>query len=212
MGCLGLTIDNFFCWKLKIATIFLAIYVIISATLAMVLEILDIVAYAVPSFEISQGFDSHWRAHVWEGWLACNIVMVCCHLAIIGLSFMLLIAIYRLPTYYELGLTKFYMVMFIFYILTELGTQLYRYAWYGPNTFRRGYLIFTFLYWIIRTIMNVIGCIILHSRVEEIKYEVTYGERKNVGPYASRVNLLEQSMQQSMQQSMRSGTTTPRRM
>lgn len=60
--------------------------------------------------------------------------------------------------------------------------------------------------------VQVIGCIILHSRVEEIKYEVTYGERKNVGPYASRVNLLEQSMQQSMQQSMRSGATTPRRM
>jgi len=182
----------------------------------MILEILDIVSHASPTFEIAGGFESHWRAHVWEGWLACNVVMVCCHLAMIGLSFLLLIAIYRLPTYYELGLTRFYMVMFIFYILVELGTSLYRYSWYGPNTFRRAYLVFTFMYWIVRTIVNVVGVIILHSRIGEIEYEVTYGERKNVGPYASRVNLLEQSMQhsmqQSMQQSMRSGATTPRRM
>lgn len=41
MGCHYLTIDNFFCWKLKIATIFLAIYVIVSSSIFLQLNYID---------------------------------------------------------------------------------------------------------------------------------------------------------------------------
>ena len=38
-----------------------------SATLAALLEVLDIAALADDGFDIRGGFKAHWRAHVWEG-------------------------------------------------------------------------------------------------------------------------------------------------
>ncbi len=39
------------------------------------------------------------------------------------------------PTYYEFNLTKGYLALLVMYILVEMGTSLYKYSWYGPNTF-----------------------------------------------------------------------------
>jgi len=45
----------------------------------MLLEVLDIIALGVDSFEIPGGFKSNWRAHVWEGKARCqwsNLLML----------------------------------------------------------------------------------------------------------------------------------------
>ena len=58
------------------------------------------------------------------------------------------------PTYYEFNLTKGYLALLIMYILVELGTSLYKYSWYGPNTFVSTifsllifYRLIEYLYW-----------------------------------------------------------------
>merc|ERR1711893_313152 len=137
-----------------------------SATLAALLELLDIAALADDGFDIQGGFKAHWRAHVWEGWLACNIVMV--------------FAVKVFPTYYEFNITKGYLAIMIMYVLVDLGIACYKYSWYGPNTFRLAFLVFSFLYWLVRTIINITATIVVYSRIEEVSYEITYGEKKNL--------------------------------
>jgi len=195
-----LPLDNFLCWKLKVATIAICYYVCGTALVAAILEILDVAALD-SDFEIRGGFRSGWRAHVWEGWLACNLVMFFTHLLMIGYSALVIVAIKRFPTYYEFMITKWYLVLFICYILIELGTGLYKYSWYANNTFRMGYLVFTFIYWIVRTLINIVGCVVVYSRIAEVDYEIKYGEKKDLSGWASKANLLDTT---------RSGLATPR--
>lgn len=195
-------LDNVLCWSLKAATIVICYYEIIFGSIAALLEILDIASLADPDFEIAGGFDADWRAHVWEGWLACNIVMLLFHLIMIAYSIMMIFAVKKFPTFYEFNLTKGFMALFIIYTLVEFGINCYRYSWYGPNTFRLGYLVFTFMYWIVRICINIFAIIVLYSRVSEMDYEITYGEKKDAtGLISSRGTTLEQPLL--------SGTATP---
>jgi hypothetical protein len=204
-----LPLDNFLCWKLKVATIAIAYYVCGSALVAAILEILDVISVGSNGgFDIGAGFKSSWRAHVWEGWLACNLVMFFTHLMMIGYSILVIVAIKRFPTYYEFIITKWYLVLFICYIIIELGTGIYKYSWYANNTFRLGYLVFTFIYWIVRTIINIVGCIVVHSRISEVEYEIKYGEKRDLSAWASKSNLLDAT--RSGLATPRSGLTTPR--
>lgn len=41
----------------------------------------------------------------------------------------------------------------------------------------------------------------MDSRIAEIHYEITYGEKKNIDPYSSRADLIDSAI--------RSGTATP---
>jgi hypothetical protein len=178
--------------------------------LAAILEILDVAALNEgQDFDIIGGFKSDWRAHAWEGWLACNLVMFFCHLCIIAYSILMIFAIKRFPTYYEYSLTIAYLVLFICYILVELGTALYKYSYYALNIFRLGYLIFTFIYWIARTIVNVVGVIIIYSRIAEVNYEIKYGEKKDLSQWASRANLLDTRSGAATASYRTPGTRTP---
>jgi len=197
-----LPLDNFLCWKLKVATLAICYYIVVAAAGAAILEILDVAAVGSNGvFDIKGGFNAGWRAHVWEGWLACNLVMFFTHLIMIGYSILVIFAIKIFPTYYEFIITKWYLVLFICYILIELGTGLYKYSWYANNTFRLGYLVFTFIYWVVRTLINIVGCIVVYSRISEVDYEIKYGEKKDLSSWASKANLLDAT---------RSGIATPR--
>jgi hypothetical protein len=199
-----LPLDNFLCWKLKIATFAICVYTCVVAFGAAILEILDVASLASEGkFEISGGFYAEWRAHAWEGWLACNLVMFIAHLFMIAYSILVIIAIKRFPTYYEFQITQWYLALFICYILIELGTQVYKYSYYGNNTFRLGYLVFTFIYWVVRTIINVVGALIIYSRISEVAYEIKFGEKRDLSGWASKANLLDTT-------GYRSGAITPR--
>jgi hypothetical protein len=205
-----LPLDNFLCWKLKIATFAICIFTIVAASLAAILEILDVAALGEgDNFDIGGGFKSTWRAHAWEGWLACNLVMFFAHLFMIAASVLMLFAIKRFPTYYEYSLTVGYLVLFVCYILIELGTSLYRYSYYADNIFRLGYLIFTFIYWLARTAINIVGVIIIYSRIAEVQYEIKYGEKKDLSQWASRANLLDARSGFNTPAARTPGTRTP---
>ena len=45
------------------------------------------------------------------------------------------------------------------------------------------------------------GVLITHSRIHEVNYEITYGEKKNIDPYTSRATLISSAIQ--------SGAATP---
>jgi hypothetical protein len=209
-----LPLDNFLCWKLKIATMVIAYYICGAALLAAVLEILDVVSLGSQgAFEIGGGFRQEWRAHVWEGWLACNQVMFFTHLLMIGYSVLVIVAIKRFPTYYEFLITKWYLVLFIIYILIEMGTGIYKYSWYAGNTFRLGYLVFTFIYWILRTIINIVGCIVIYSRISEVGYEIKYGEKRDLSGWLATAIDGRSGMatpRSGLVTPGRSGTTTPK--
>lgn len=184
--------DTFLCWSMKTATYAVTYYTIIFGCPAALFEILDIAAVSDSKFEIAGGFKSSWRAHVWEGWLACNIVMLLFHIIMIGYSGLMIYAIKKLPTFYEFNMTKAYMVLFVIFILVELGISLYRFSWYGPNIFRLGYLVFIFMYWILRTIINTFAVCVIYSRICEMDYEITYGEKKDAtGLVSSRGKTIE---------------------
>lgn len=193
--------DQFLCWKLKVATVAVCGWVCASAGLGALFELLDVIALADSNFEIKGSFQSQWRSHVWEGWLATNLVMFFCHLIMIGCSILIIFAVRVFPTYYEYHLTKGYLAFFIIYILVELGIGCYRYSWYGENTFRLPFLIWCFLYWLTRSIINIVCCLIVYSRIAEIDYEIMYGEKKVFNAYSASANLLDVTM--------RSGTATP---
>ena len=50
-------------------------------------------------------------------------------------------------------------------------------------------------------LFQVTGIIVIHSRISEINYEITYGEKKNIDPYSSRATLINSAIQ--------SGANTP---
>lgn len=139
--------------------------------------------------------------HVWEGWLACNIVMIVLHIIMILTAIVMFFGVKRFPTFYEFTLTKVFLVFMICYTLSELGVACYKFSWYSKNTFRLAFLVFTFLFWLIRTIFQIISCFVLYSRIEELRYEITYGEKKLLD---SR-DLLDNAMSRA-----RSGMSTPR--
>jgi len=196
MSCLPF--DTFLCWRMKIATMVLSIYIIISGSIACLTEILDIADQYSDSYNIKGGFRAEWRMHVWEGWVACNSVMVFCHLFMIAYSVLMCYAVKVFPTFYEYSLTRIFYFLLIIYWWVEMGTSLYKYSWYGPNIFRLPYLVFTFFYWILRACLNFTGILIVYSRIKELDYEIEYGEKKLLSPNYSREFL-----------NSRSGYTTP---
>jgi len=150
------------------------------------IHLIDVAAWADPNFEVQGGFKSYWRTHVWEGWLACNLVMVGVNIIIIAASVVQYLAVKRFPVYYEYNITKGYLAFLICFVLTNLGVACYQYSWYGPNTWRMPYLVFTFLYYLIRFLGLVTCCIIVHSRIAEMDYEIKYGEKKILPSHPSR--------------------------
>jgi len=40
---------------------------------------------------------------------------------------------------------------------------------------------------------QIVGVIIIHSRIAEVEYEIKYGEKKDLSQWASRANLLDRS-------------------
>ncbi|CAD5115096.1 DgyrCDS4107 [Dimorphilus gyrociliatus] len=163
----ALQLNKFLCWKLKIAVVAICFYTVIAAGVATLLEIFDIADQFSDNFYIRGGFEARWRMHVWEGWLACNIVMIVLHIIMIITAVIMFFGVRRFPTFYEFTLTKVYLVFMICYTLAELGVACYKFSW-----------------------------------IEELRYEITYGEKKLL---AGSKDMLDTAMSRA-----RSGMSTPR--
>ncbi|XP_064636366.1 uncharacterized protein LOC135493208 isoform X2 [Lineus longissimus] len=165
-----LILNKFCCFSLEQATRGAPIYVICAGTIALFLLILDQVAAGVDGFEIEGGFKSWWRVLIWKQWLACDIVMICAHIALIVMSAMLIYAIRpSRPIYKRLATLRAWFAVMICYTITEVAIGTYQYSWYGKNSFRRPYLCFTIFFFTIRMVSNILAIIVVNSRIHEIK-------------------------------------------
>jgi len=43
------------------------------------------------------------------------------------------------------------------------------------------------------TLLQIVGVIVIYSRIAEVEYEIKYGEKKDLSQWASRANLLDRS-------------------
>ena len=46
---------------------------------------------------------------------------------------------------------------------------------------------------IVLCLLQIVGVIIIHSRIAEVEYEIKFGEKKDLSQWASRANLLDRS-------------------
>ena len=61
------------------------------------------------------------------------------------------------------------------YVIIEMGSSCYKYSWDGPNIFKRPFLVFSFIFWLLRLMLNITGAIVVYSRIAEVDYEIQYG-------------------------------------
>ncbi|KAL4230080.1 hypothetical protein ACF0H5_010465 [Mactra antiquata] len=176
---------RFLCWNLKTASMVCFIFVSITSFFALVMRLVDLLAIGT-EFEISQGFHTPWRSHQWRAFLASDIVLTFDHVVICFFSiFMLMQVTYRHFVMYMYWL-RWYIILFIIYIFIEFCFSVFEYSYYGMNTFRLAYVVWTWLYWLGRTLCNILFAVILIARKQEILEETDRelrfaGEKKRHG-------------------------------
>lgn len=176
---------RFLCWNLRTASIVCFIFVSVTSFFAFVMRLIDLLAIAT-DFEISQGFHTQWRSHYWRAFLASDVVCTFDHMGIFFFSiFMILQVMHRHFVMYMWWL-KLYIIAFIAYIFIEFAFSVFEYSFYGLNTFRLAFVVWTWLYWLGRTLTNIMFTVILIARRQEINEETDRelrfaGEKKRQG-------------------------------
>ncbi|XP_064608861.1 uncharacterized protein LOC135473021 [Liolophura sinensis] len=176
--------NRFFCWPLQTASFVGYIFVTFTSFFALVLRLIDVAAIFDPNFEISQGFQSHWRSHGWDGFVVTDILMVITHTIVFLFSIFLLYLTTRRHFIMTISWSQFYLIYFILYVLCELACSLYEFAFYGVNTFRLAFVVFIWLYWLVRTLANTVFAFVLWARYQEMNESMDKelkfaGERRN---------------------------------
>ncbi|WAQ97912.1 hypothetical protein MAR_022285 [Mya arenaria] len=151
---------RFLCWNLRTASI-------ITSFFALIMRLIDLLAIST-EFEISQGFHTQWRSHQWRAFLASDVVCTFDHILMCFFSvFMLIQVTYRHFVMYMHWLKK-YIIFYILYIFVEFCFSTFEFSYYAMNTFRLAYVVWLFLYWLGRTLVNITFVVILMARKQEI--------------------------------------------
>jgi len=176
------------CWKLRTATFANLITVFILALGALLLRLLDIGAFAT-DFEISQGFRTQWRSHQWQAFLASDIIVIFCHVVMMIFTLYMLCMVTRAHFVLYMETMRAYTYTFIMYTFIEFCFSVFEYSFYGLNTFRLAFVVFTWLYWLARTLAHIGITVILFSRIEEMEnemaYELRFSDKKYVHSYST---------------------------
>lgn len=177
-----------FCWTLRTATFANLIAISILVFGALLLRLLDLSAYWDSRFEISQGFHTEWRSHQWIAFLVSDFVLIACHIVMLVFS---IIMIYHITqTHFVLYMEKMriYTYSFIMYTFIEFCFSVFEFSFYGLNTFRLSFVVFIWLYWLARTIANIILTVIFFSRIQEMEddmaHELRYSDKKYIHSYS----------------------------
>lgn len=163
--------NRFLCWKLNTACFIGYIYVIITAVFALVLRLVDLIATG-SDFEISQGFHTAWRSHFWQAFLASDVVLTILHVFIVLFSGFMILQVRERHFVMYMGTHKMYIILFSLYIIVEFTFSVFEYTYYGLNSFRLAFVVFTWLFWLFRTIVNIIFTIVLFARRQEMSEQM----------------------------------------
>ncbi|XP_056013451.1 uncharacterized protein LOC125681518 isoform X1 [Ostrea edulis] len=150
MACL----HRFLCWNLRTACFVGYILTVFTATFALTLRLVDLIATAT-DFEISMGFKTLWRAHFWQSFLASDIVLTFGHVVVILYSGFMILQVMERHFVMYMRAHKIFIICFIIYILVEFAFSVFEYTFYSMNTFRLSFVVFTWLFWVMRTLLNV---------------------------------------------------------
>lgn len=162
---------RFLCWNLRTACFVGYIFVVFTTTFALTLRLVDLIATGT-DFEISMGFKTLWRAHFWQSFLASDIVLTFGHVVLILYSgFMILQTMERHFVMY-MRAHKIYIIYLIIYILVEFAFSVFEYTFYAMNTFRLAFVVFTWLFWVFRTLLNVVFVVVLIARRQEMNEQM----------------------------------------
>merc|ERR1712137_193279 len=161
---------RFLCWNLRTATIVCFIFISITTFFALIMRLIDILAIATP-FEISQGFHTPWRAHQWRAFLASDVVNTFNHIVTFFASIYMVFQVTNRHFVTYIFTMKLFIIWLCFYIFVEFCFSTFEYSYYGMNTFRLAYVVWTWLYWLGRTIVNMAFVVILIARRQEINEE-----------------------------------------
>ncbi|XP_076468564.1 uncharacterized protein LOC143299240 [Babylonia areolata] len=176
------------CWYLRTASFIGFCYVVITATSALLLRALDLAAFDQDDFEISRGFNTQWRSHQWQAFVASDVIVAVCHISIILFSLYMIYNVTQLHFVLYMKTMQVYNYCFIMYTFIEFCFSVFEFSFYGLNTFRREYLVFIWLWWLMRAAMNGIFVLVLFSRCqemeEEMAYELRHSDKKYIHSYA----------------------------
>ncbi|XP_067664121.1 uncharacterized protein [Haliotis asinina] len=179
---------RFLCWDLRTATVIGYITTTVTAIFALLLRSLDLAAIADPNFEISQGFHTPWRSHQSEAFLASDIIVLVFHLAIILFSVYMSVLVSNRHFVMYMNETRYYLYTIITYVFVEFCFSVFEFSYYGLNTFRLSFVVFLWLYWLIKTCIYICFSCVLYSRYEqmadEMAMELRFSEKKYSHSYA----------------------------
>ncbi|KAK7501759.1 hypothetical protein BaRGS_00007190 [Batillaria attramentaria] len=178
---------RFLCWYLRTASFVGFIYVVVTASSALLLRALDVAAIGT-DFSISRGFNVPWRSHQWQAFLSSDIIVAFCHICIILFSIYMIYNVTQLHFVLYMKNLQYYNYCFIMYTVIEFCFSVFEFSFYGMNTFRREYVVFIWLWWLMRAAGNVVFMFVLHARStemeEEMAMELRYSDKKYVHSYA----------------------------
>ncbi|KAK3577200.1 hypothetical protein CHS0354_030471 [Potamilus streckersoni] len=158
---------RFLCWNLRTASLVGFGFVFVTSFFAMILRALDLIAIGT-DFEISQGFHTPWRSQFWRAFLSSDIVLIFFHILIFFFSIFMHLQVQQRHFVMYLYWFRKYIFTFILYICIEFIFSCFEYSFYGLNSFRLAFVVFTWLYWLGRTIVNIVFVVVLFARKQEI--------------------------------------------
>ncbi|KAK7098060.1 uncharacterized protein [Littorina saxatilis] len=164
-------LKRFLCWRLRTATIVGFIYVFITVASALLLRALDCAAMWT-DFSISRGFDIPWRSHQWQAFLASDVIVSVCHIGIILLTVYMMYNVMMMHFVLYMKTMQLYNYCFIMYTFTEFCFSIFEFSFYGMNSFRREFVVFIWLWWLMRTAGNSVFMVVLFSRMTEMEEDM----------------------------------------
>ncbi|XP_052089580.1 uncharacterized protein LOC127726298 [Mytilus californianus] len=180
-------INRFLCWKLRTACFLYYILIIFTTAFALAMRIADLWAIASPDFQISRGFSTMWRTHFWQAFLASDVVLTFFHVVIVLFSLFMIIQVRHRHFVMYMLQHKIYIGVFITYMLVELAFSVFEYSYYGMNTFRLSFVVFTWLFWMMRNVLNIVFVVVMIARkqemAEQMDMELRYAGQKKRGNY-----------------------------
>ncbi|GFS02305.1 hypothetical protein ElyMa_006442200 [Elysia marginata] len=126
---------RFFCWNLTTAVFANFVATVILSFGALLMRLLDLAAYADSDFEISQGFQSQWRSHQWQAFLASDIIVTFTHVVIILYSLYMLYMVTQKHFVLYMETLRAFTYTFIMYSFIEFCFSVFEFSFYGLNTF-----------------------------------------------------------------------------
>ncbi|XP_067948955.1 uncharacterized protein [Watersipora subatra] len=162
------------CFDLHSGTLGCLIYVMISTLIAAALALVDLVDMNSSTFKISGSFPAEFRIHINDVMEHLDRAIVVCHLLIFLIAILTFVVSQNEDTKLNVCALLFFTIVMSLYILFEFAMNMYFFTWMNHNIFILPYICFLWIFWIVRTIVNILVVVVAHSRIIDLKFQKKY--------------------------------------